>query len=60
MSKLLKNFLNNIAPRQCSVCGALAEYECRDCYGVLQTGLGLESTAFCAKCIDTAHMHSKR
>lgn len=42
------------------MCGALAEYECRDCYGVLQTGSGLESTAFCTKCIDTAHMHSKR
>ncbi|XP_054082508.1 uncharacterized protein LOC105220520 [Zeugodacus cucurbitae] len=48
------------SPRQCSVCGKLAEYECRDCYGVLQGGVGLESTAFCLKCRDTVHMHARR
>lgn len=48
------------SPRQCSVCGKLAEYECRDCYGVLQGGVGLESTAFCLKCCDTVHMHARR
>ncbi|XP_053960106.1 ubiquitin carboxyl-terminal hydrolase CYLD isoform X1 [Anastrepha ludens] len=48
------------SPRQCSVCGKLAEYECRDCYGVLQSGVGLESTAFCLKCRDTVHLHARR
>ncbi|KAM7350875.1 ubiquitin carboxyl-terminal hydrolase CYLD isoform 2-T2 [Cochliomyia hominivorax] len=47
-------------PRQCSVCGNLAEYECRDCFGVLQSGVGLESTSFCSKCLETVHMHAKR
>uniref|UniRef100_A0A336MFB2 ubiquitinyl hydrolase 1 n=1 Tax=Culicoides sonorensis TaxID=179676 RepID=A0A336MFB2_CULSO len=48
------------APRQCTVCGKLAEYECRECFGMLQCGVGLESTAFCKKCLETAHSHSKR
>ncbi|XP_065358711.1 uncharacterized protein CYLD isoform X3 [Calliphora vicina] len=48
------------SPRQCSVCGKLAEYECRDCFGVLQNGIGLESTSFCPKCLETVHMHAKR
>ncbi|XP_012155248.1 uncharacterized protein LOC101461371 isoform X2 [Ceratitis capitata] len=48
------------SPRQCSVCGKLAEFECRDCYGVLQGGVGLESTAFCHKCSETVHMHARR
>lgn len=39
-----------IAPRQCIICGKLAEYECRECFG--QCGSGLESIAFCAKCMD--------
>ena len=38
------------APRQCIICGKLAEYECRECFG--QCGSGLESIAFCAKCMD--------
>ncbi|XP_019890449.2 uncharacterized protein LOC101889912 isoform X6 [Musca domestica] len=49
-----------ITPRQCSVCGKLAEFECRDCFGVLQSGVGLESTSFCPKCLETVHMHVKR
>ncbi|XP_067621560.1 uncharacterized protein CYLD isoform X2 [Eurosta solidaginis] len=50
------------SPRQCSVCGKLAEYECRDCYSVLLqgVGVGLEGTAFCLKCRDTVHMHARR
>ncbi|XP_063700280.1 uncharacterized protein LOC134830659 [Culicoides brevitarsis] len=48
------------SPRQCTVCGKLAEYECRECFGMLQCGVGLESTAFCKKCLETAHSHSKR
>ncbi|XP_055387038.1 uncharacterized protein LOC129615702 [Condylostylus longicornis] len=48
------------SPRQCSVCGKLAEYECRECFGMLQCGVGLESTAFCKKCLETVHSHAKR
>ncbi|ALC39181.1 CYLD, partial [Drosophila busckii] len=60
------NFLNALinfeiaAPRQCSVCGKLAEYECRECFGSLQVGSGLECTAFCQHCLKTAHLHAKR
>jgi hypothetical protein len=39
------------APRQCTVCGKLAEFECKDCIG--EFGVGLESIAFCAKCLET-------
>lgn len=46
------------APRQCTVCGKLAQYECRDCFG--QCSVGLESTAFCVQCLDTVHSHVKR
>ncbi|KAH8282562.1 hypothetical protein KR054_008364 [Drosophila jambulina] len=49
-----------LAPRQCSLCGKLAEFECRDCFGSLQAGSGLECTAFCPKCLKTFHSHSKR
>ncbi|XP_046868508.1 ubiquitin carboxyl-terminal hydrolase CYLD isoform X2 [Drosophila willistoni] len=48
------------SPRQCSVCGKLAEHECGQCYGSLQSGSGLECTAFCQKCLETVHLHSKR
>ncbi|XP_055684560.1 ubiquitin carboxyl-terminal hydrolase CYLD [Lutzomyia longipalpis] len=48
------------SPRQCTVCGKLAEFECRECFGTLQCGVGLESTAFCRKCLETAHSHTKR
>lgn len=37
------------APRQCTVCGKLAEFECKECYG--ECGEGLESIAFCLKCL---------
>lgn len=50
-----------LAPRQCTICGALAEWECRECFGVLAgSGTGLESTSFCSKCLATAHQHHKR
>lgn len=45
-------------PRQCTVCGKLAMYECRECFG--QCGVGLESTTFCQPCLETAHTHTKR
>ncbi|XP_043865219.1 ubiquitin carboxyl-terminal hydrolase CYLD isoform X3 [Drosophila mojavensis] len=48
------------SPRQCSVCGKLAEFECRECFGSLQVGSGLECTAFCQKCLKTVHTHGKR
>ncbi|XP_034942226.1 ubiquitin carboxyl-terminal hydrolase CYLD [Chelonus insularis] len=46
------------SPRQCTVCGKLAEYECKECYG--QCGVGLESIAFCAPCLEKAHRHERR
>uniref|UniRef100_A0A3F2YVE2 ubiquitinyl hydrolase 1 n=1 Tax=Anopheles culicifacies TaxID=139723 RepID=A0A3F2YVE2_9DIPT len=47
------------SPRQCWVCGKLAEYECRECFGKMQCE-GLEGTAICKSCIDSVHHHSKR
>jgi ubiquitin carboxyl-terminal hydrolase CYLD len=38
----------------------LAEWECKECFGVCQVGSGLESTAFCKKCLATVHSHQKR
>ncbi|CAK9814943.1 Ubiquitin carboxyl-terminal hydrolase CYLD [Anthophora plagiata] len=46
------------SPRQCTVCGKLAEFECKECYG--QCGAGLESTAFCLQCLETVHQHERR
>nr|CAG4636884.1 EOG090X03LH [Ceriodaphnia reticulata]SVE72843.1 EOG090X03LH [Ceriodaphnia reticulata] len=46
------------SPRQCIVCGHLAEMECQQCLG--QCGTGLESIAFCASCLHKAHSHKKR
>ncbi|XP_066991733.2 ubiquitin carboxyl-terminal hydrolase CYLD [Anabrus simplex] len=46
------------SPRQCTVCGKLAEYECKECFD--QCGNGLESIAFCGNCLDTAHSHQRR
>ncbi|SPP81617.1 ubiquitin carboxyl-terminal hydrolase CYLD isoform X2 [Drosophila guanche] len=48
------------SPRQCSLCGKVAEFECNECFGSLQAGSGLECTAFCEKCLKTFHMHPKR
>nr|SVE84165.1 EOG090X03LH [Daphnia pulex] len=46
------------SPRQCIVCGHLAEMECQQCLG--QCGSGLESIAFCAPCLYKVHSHKKR
>ncbi|XP_058792840.1 ubiquitin carboxyl-terminal hydrolase CYLD [Phymastichus coffea] len=46
------------SPRQCTVCGKLAKFECKECFG--QCGEGLESTAFCNKCLEKAHSHEMR
>ncbi|GBP87003.1 Ubiquitin carboxyl-terminal hydrolase CYLD [Eumeta japonica] len=40
-------------PRQCTVCGGLARWECAACAG--RCGAGLESTAFCNSCLRVAH-----
>ncbi|XP_071639061.1 ubiquitin carboxyl-terminal hydrolase CYLD isoform X1 [Temnothorax longispinosus] len=46
------------SPRQCTVCGKLAEFECKECYG--QCGVGLESIAFCSQCLEKVHRHERR
>lgn len=46
------------SPRQCTVCGNLAEFECKECYG--QCGVGLESIAFCLVCHEKVHHHERR
>ncbi|XP_043284061.1 ubiquitin carboxyl-terminal hydrolase CYLD isoform X2 [Venturia canescens] len=46
------------SPRQCTVCGKLAEFECKECYG--QCGVGLESIAFCMHCLEKVHRHERR
>ncbi|XP_033334775.1 ubiquitin carboxyl-terminal hydrolase CYLD [Megalopta genalis] len=46
------------SPRQCTVCGKLAEFECKECYG--QCGVGLESIAFCLQCLEKVHQHERR
>nr|CAG4641570.1 EOG090X03LH [Eurycercus lamellatus] len=46
------------SPRQCIVCGHLAEMECQQCLG--QCGTGLESIAFCTQCLIKVHKHKKR
>ncbi|KAL0274106.1 UNVERIFIED_CONTAM: hypothetical protein PYX00_006615 [Menopon gallinae] len=48
------------SPRQCTVCGKLAEYECKDCFGQNGIGNGLESISFCKTCLETAHNHHCR
>ena len=45
-------------PRQCVVCGQLATCECAQCYGDQEHGL--QSTAFCDKCLIRLHQHAKR
>lgn len=47
------------APRQCTVCGKLAKAECKQCFGECGV-IGLESTAFCNKCLETVHSHTSR
>ena len=46
------------SPRQCVICGVLAEWECPECYGShLQ---GLASTAYCSECLQRTHQHKQR
>lgn len=42
------------------MCGKLAELECKQCYGSLQFGAGLETTSFCRTCLDKVHSHDRR
>lgn len=42
------------------MCGKLAELECKECFGSLQFGAGLESTSFCKLCLEKVHSHDKR
>jgi len=46
------------SPRQCVICGVLAEWECPSCYGDHDTGLA--STAFCPSCLQRTHQHKRR
>ncbi|XP_018015832.1 ubiquitin carboxyl-terminal hydrolase CYLD isoform X2 [Hyalella azteca] len=46
------------SPRQCNICGQVAEFECPQCFG--QCGSGLESIAFCDNCLRTVHNHKER
>ncbi|CAG9769168.1 unnamed protein product [Ceutorhynchus assimilis] len=48
------------SPRQCIVCGKLAEWECKECFAECSSAAGLESTAFCTTCLLTAHKHERR
>ncbi|XP_054283750.1 ubiquitin carboxyl-terminal hydrolase CYLD isoform X2 [Macrosteles quadrilineatus] len=48
------------SPRQCTVCGKLAEFECKECFDQGLCEEGLQSIAFCTQCLDTAHSHQKR
>lgn len=55
------------SPRQCGVCGALAERECRQCFGqvALQSAgqspiSALSATAFCQRCDHIVHKHPDR
>ncbi|XP_066255282.1 ubiquitin carboxyl-terminal hydrolase CYLD [Euwallacea similis] len=48
------------SPRQCMVCGKLAQWECKECFAECSSSEGLESTAFCTICLKTAHKHERR
>lgn len=52
------NLAHILAPRQCTVCGKLAKWECRECFG--ECGEGLESTTFCSECVEKVHSHIRR
>jgi len=49
------HFIFLTAPRQCTVCGKLAELECRECF--LQ---GMEGGSFCGECLSKVHNHPGR
>lgn len=51
------NVIEN-SPKECSVCGALAKYECKDCFKNLQHDDWWFS--FCEKCVTRVHSHEDR
>ena len=72
----ITDVLENSA-RQCCICGSVAHFECKHCFGQFGEGLlysfieaiclmraplttGLDSTAFCHKCVDRCHANKKR
>ncbi|XP_026281479.1 ubiquitin carboxyl-terminal hydrolase CYLD isoform X2 [Frankliniella occidentalis] len=46
------------SPRQCTVCGKLAEYECKECMDYFD--VGLDNIAYCEVCLRRAHSHQRR
>jgi len=46
------------SPRQCVICGLLATRECLSCYG--EHDSGLQSTAYCERCLQQTHRHHTR
>lgn len=49
------------SPRQCFICGKLAEHECPECFDSIQPGItGMDSTTFCKVCLGSVHSHEKR
>ncbi|KAF6215400.1 hypothetical protein GE061_010152 [Apolygus lucorum] len=49
------------SPRQCSVCGNLATFECRECFdNGAPSEIGLQNIAFCRDCLTTVHNHEDR
>ncbi|KAL4712832.1 hypothetical protein ACJJTC_011902 [Scirpophaga incertulas] len=44
-------------PRQCTVCGSLARWECAECAGGASGGGALESGALCSRCLRVAHQN---
>ncbi|KPM04948.1 ubiquitin carboxyl-terminal hydrolase CYLD-like protein [Sarcoptes scabiei] len=51
------NVLDN-SPRQCIICGRMAQVECKECFG--KFGKGLDSITYCAGCLEKTHIHKKR
>ena len=45
------------APRQCTVCGKLAEFECKDCMDYFD--VGLDNIAYCEICLRTVSITVK-
>ncbi|XP_014281710.1 ubiquitin carboxyl-terminal hydrolase CYLD isoform X2 [Halyomorpha halys] len=46
------------SPRQCTVCGNLADFECKECFE--QCDVGLQSISFCRACLERSHNHERR
>ncbi|ESO82867.1 hypothetical protein LOTGIDRAFT_211502 [Lottia gigantea] len=46
-------------PRECVICGHLAEFECKECYQSMGSP-GLKDTAFCEQCSARIHKHLSR